>query len=147
MKWQLKHDRIAAQVVSARFHGGEPGLRPGQSMWDLWYTKCHSSRYFSDLFDLLQAKSFCCSIFTHESFGGWTTGLFADQVHRNVVSAPSHIKALKTLERSYHLDMYCAPRNLPRKGHFISQAGKKNETRIQRKCEQRNRGSRQTKGG
>jgi hypothetical protein len=31
-------------------HRGGPGSRPGQSMWDLWWTKWHCDRFFSEFF-------------------------------------------------------------------------------------------------
>jgi hypothetical protein len=36
--------------LSPACHGGVPGSRPGQSMWDLWWTKWHWDRFFSELF-------------------------------------------------------------------------------------------------
>jgi hypothetical protein len=31
-------------------HCEGPGSRPGQSMWDLWWTKWHSDRFLSEFF-------------------------------------------------------------------------------------------------
>jgi hypothetical protein len=45
--------RAMAQVVSHRApasHGGGPGSRSGQSMWDLWWKKWHWDRFFSEFF-------------------------------------------------------------------------------------------------
>jgi hypothetical protein len=48
-----------AQVVSRRpHHRGSPGSRPGQSMWDLWLTKWHWERFFSEFFGFPLSISF-----------------------------------------------------------------------------------------
>jgi hypothetical protein len=40
-----------AQVVSRRLHTAYArGSRPGQSMWDLWWTKWHWDRFFVRVF-------------------------------------------------------------------------------------------------
>jgi hypothetical protein len=36
---------------------GGPGLCPDQSMWDLWWTKWHWDRFFSELFGFLLSVS------------------------------------------------------------------------------------------
>jgi hypothetical protein len=61
-----------AQTVS---RCGGPDSRPGQSMWDLWWTKWHWDRFFSVFFCFPLSRSFHhCSIFTHVSSGGRTMG-------------------------------------------------------------------------
>jgi hypothetical protein len=39
-----------AQVVIRRPLTAETRFRPGQSMWNLWWTKWHWDRFFSELF-------------------------------------------------------------------------------------------------
>jgi hypothetical protein len=36
-------------------HRGGPGSRPGQSMWNLWWTKWHWDRFFSEFFGFPQS--------------------------------------------------------------------------------------------
>jgi hypothetical protein len=36
----------------------QPGLRPGQSMWDLWWTRWHCNRLFSEFFGFPLSISF-----------------------------------------------------------------------------------------
>jgi hypothetical protein len=56
-------------------HRGGPGSFPGQSMWDLWQTKWHWVRFFSESLRFPLSLSFHhCSIFTHVSSGGQTMG-------------------------------------------------------------------------
>jgi hypothetical protein len=44
-------------------HRGGPGSIPGQSMWDLWWTKWHWDRFFSEYFGFPLSISFHrCSI-------------------------------------------------------------------------------------
>lgn len=51
-------------------------LLPGQSMWNLWQTKWHWVRFFSEPFIFPLSVSFhCCSIFLHTVWG-WTLGLW-----------------------------------------------------------------------
>jgi hypothetical protein len=50
------------------------GLLPGQSMWDLWWTKWHWDKFFSKPLFPLSISFQHCSIFTHISSGGWTMG-------------------------------------------------------------------------
>jgi hypothetical protein len=39
-------------------HRGGPGSIPGQSMWDLWWTKRHWDRFFSEYFGFTLSMSF-----------------------------------------------------------------------------------------
>jgi hypothetical protein len=55
--------------------GAGPVSLPGQFMWDLWWTKWHWDRFFSESFGFPLSVSFHrCSIFTHVSSGGRTMG-------------------------------------------------------------------------
>jgi hypothetical protein len=56
-------------------------------MWDLWWTKWHWERVFSESFGFPLSISFHrCSILTRVSPGGWTRGLLGAQFHRDIVS-------------------------------------------------------------
>jgi hypothetical protein len=50
---QLTFCAAMAQAVSRR---GGPGSRPDQSMFDLWWTKCHWGRFFSESFGFPPAR-------------------------------------------------------------------------------------------
>jgi hypothetical protein len=43
---------------SSASHRGGPGSRPGQSMWDLWCTKWHWDRFFSEFSGFSLSVSF-----------------------------------------------------------------------------------------
>jgi hypothetical protein len=47
-----------ADVLSRRPHRGGPGLCPGQSTWDLWWSSWHWDRFFSEFFDFFLSISF-----------------------------------------------------------------------------------------
>jgi hypothetical protein len=67
-------------------HRRGPGLRPGQSMWDLWWTKWHWDRFFSKSFGFLLSISFLrCSIFIHMSPGVWTKCPLGAKFRRDTV--------------------------------------------------------------
>jgi len=53
--WILKH------------HGG-PGSIPGQPIWDLWWTKLHRDRFFSQYFSFLSVSFHQCSILIHSIY-------------------------------------------------------------------------------
>jgi hypothetical protein len=51
-------------------HFWGPGLYPGHSMWDLWWTKWYWDRFFSEFFGFPLLMSFhCCSPFLFFSWG------------------------------------------------------------------------------
>jgi hypothetical protein len=55
--------RAMAQAVSRRLSPRRPGFDPGQSMWDLWWTKWHWDRFFPEYFGVPLPISFnYCSI-------------------------------------------------------------------------------------
>jgi hypothetical protein len=64
-------DWISLSTVSIRHIRGEPWLRPashrgglgslpGQCMWELWWTKWHWDRFFSEIFSFRLSISFYC---------------------------------------------------------------------------------------
>jgi hypothetical protein len=56
-------------------------------MWDLWSTKWHWDRFFSESFGFILSESVKrYSVFTHISFEGWTKGPLEAQFHRDIVS-------------------------------------------------------------
>jgi hypothetical protein len=59
------------RLATYRLSHGTAISCPGQSMWDLWWTKWHWDRSFSESFGFLLSVSFYhCSIFTYLSSGG-----------------------------------------------------------------------------
>jgi hypothetical protein len=86
--------RVIAQGVIRRFlNRGGPGSRPERSLWDLWWTKWHWDRFFSESFGFPLSVSFHrCSMFTHVSSGGWTKGPLAAQFSRDIVSPHRNTK-------------------------------------------------------
>jgi hypothetical protein len=48
--------RAMAQAVSPASHRGGPGSIPGQSMWDLWWTKWHWDMFFPEYFGFFRVN-------------------------------------------------------------------------------------------
>jgi hypothetical protein len=72
---------------SPAFHNQGPDSVPGHSMWDFWWTKWHWDIFLSESFGFpLSVLFHRCSIFTHESSGGWTKGLLEAQFHRDTIA-------------------------------------------------------------
>jgi hypothetical protein len=68
-----------AQAVNRR------GSRPMQSVWYLWWTKCHWDKFSSDSFGFSVSVSFyLCFIFCHVSCGRCTKGPLAVHFHEDI---------------------------------------------------------------
>jgi hypothetical protein len=82
---------LLKESLSLVSHRRGPCSRPGQFMWDLWWTKWHWDILFSESFGFLLSVSFHrCSIFTYIS-GWWARGPLAAQFHRDIVSPHRNI--------------------------------------------------------
>jgi hypothetical protein len=50
-------------------HRGGPGSRPGQSIWDLWWTKWHWDRFLSEFFGFYLSYHSTVALQTHIIWG------------------------------------------------------------------------------
>jgi hypothetical protein len=82
---------VVAQAVSRGILSGGPGSRPGQSMWDLWWTKWQWNRLLSESLFSLAVSFHRCPIFIRVSSGGWAMGPPVAQFHRDIVSPHRNI--------------------------------------------------------
>jgi hypothetical protein len=78
--------RAMAQAVSRRSLIGGPGSYPGQSMWDLWWTKWHWGRLSLSFFSFLLSMSFHHVFHAHISPEGWGIGPLVAAVQRHNVT-------------------------------------------------------------
>jgi hypothetical protein len=73
-----------------------PGLCPHQSMWDLWWTKCHWDRFSSELFGFPCHYHSTVALHTRMSSWEWTIGMLAAAVQRNCVVTSTWITTTNT---------------------------------------------------
>jgi hypothetical protein len=84
-----------------------PGSRPDHTMWDLWWTKWHWDRFYSESFGFPLSVSFHrCSIFIRISSGGWTNGPLETAVpHRH--THPIAIITIISIKLNNNIDVSC----------------------------------------
>jgi hypothetical protein len=64
-------------------HCRGPGSCPSQSLWDLWWTKWHRDRFFSDFLFRFPIRIIPLGLYTHISSGWWTIGPLVSTVKRH----------------------------------------------------------------
>jgi hypothetical protein len=96
--------QLMTQAVSRRSLTAEaPGLYPGQSMWNLWWTKWHWDRFYSEFFSYSRSISFHCGSpysyitcgMNNRTTGGHSSETQSHPINMNIKKHPSMLRSYK----------------------------------------------------